>query len=55
MSERDRVLAYVAALVAAFVLSLLIGRVAAPYVGGPEPAEQHRSPAAVEHAEWIAR
>lgn len=55
MSDRDRVLAYVAALVAVFVLSLFVGRVAGPYVGGPERVDQHHAREAVERAGLSAR
>lgn len=43
MTDRDRVLAYVAALVVAFVLAFLVGRIAAPQVGGSEPSGQHHA------------
>lgn len=50
MADRDRVLAYLAALVAAFVLAFLLGRVAAPALGpdeaddtGKHPAPRHSS------------
>lgn len=43
MADRDRVLAYLAALVAAFVLAFLLGRVAAPALG-PDDAEEHPAP-----------
>jgi hypothetical protein len=46
MADRTRVLLYVAALVAAFALAFVVGRLAAPYLSEPEPDPGHRMGAA---------
>lgn len=41
MTDRTRVLVYVAGLVAAFALAFAVGRLASPYLSEPEPDRGH--------------